>query len=268
MRTLLIFIVISVGIFSCDVNKNKSENESNEIKISDSSKIDNKPNKIDRVDSVINELESEPVELGFLNRELEYPFVTEDSIIGIGIVEISDGPSCYKIYSEEGKIIASVELKENEIITKIDDRIIKGYDSLNPFKPRLFAESLDYFRLVFDCIKKDSNNYKVIINRQTGKTGYIRRNDNSFKFFSIDEYVDNWTGLGLDFDRTNNPLRTTPSVTSDTIHSDLKNRYKIWRGEKILIKGDWMEIQTTKTERGWIRWREGNQILIRMYYSC
>ena len=73
----------------------------------------------------------------------------------------------------------------------------------------------------------------------------------------------------FDFNRSTNPLRKSPSDKSENINNDKLTKYKIWSAEKISIKGDWMEITIEDTEeKGWIRWRQGNQILIRMYYAC
>ena len=211
--------------------------------------------------------------LDYLNQDSEFPFVAEDSIIGIGIVTISDTVDTYdkklSVYDILGKVIATVEQKESNVITIYKGKTYNGHDSLNPFSPRLYAPNPDYFRLAFDCTKSDNEFYTVIINRQTGETAKIKKSDKFFKFQTIEEFVDNWTGIGLDFDRSTNPIRKSPSDKSEDINNDKQPTYKIWSAEKILIKGDWLEIKIEDTEEtGWIRWRQGNQILIRMYYAC
>lgn len=211
--------------------------------------------------------------LDYLNQDSEYPFVAEDSIIGLGIVTIADTVDTYdkklSIYDGSGKVIVTVEQKESDVITVYKGKIYNRNDSLNPFSPRLYVTNPDYFRLAFDCTSSDNEFYRVIINRQTGESAKIRKSNKFFKFETIEEFVDNWTGIGLDFDRSSNPLKKIPNDKSEDIRNDKQSRYKIWSAEKISIKGDWIEIKIEDTEEtGWIRWRQGNQILIRMYYAC
>jgi hypothetical protein len=211
--------------------------------------------------------------LDYLNQDSEYPFVAEDSIIGIGIVTISDTIETYNkklsVYNTSGKVIATVELKESDVITVYRGKTYNRHDSLNLFSPRLYITNPDYFRLAFDCTSSDNEFYTVIINRQSGETAKIKKHDKFFKFQTIEEFVDNWTGIGIDFDRSTNPLRKSPSDKAEDINNNKQTTYKIWSAEKISIKGDWIEIKIEDTEEtGWIRWRKGNQILIRMYYAC
>lgn len=216
---------------------------------------------------------SQWTDLDFLNQDSTYSSVAEDSIIGIGIVTISDTVDIYdkklSIYSASGKVITTVERQESDVITIYKGKTYNRDDSLNPFSPRLYMTNPDYFRLVFDCIEVDNEFYTVIINRQTGETAKIKRRDKFFKFETIEEFVNNWIVLGFDFDRSTNPLRKSPSDKSENINNAKLTKYKIWRAGKISIKGDWIEIIIEdEEEKGWIRWRKGNQILIRLYYAC
>jgi hypothetical protein len=106
-----------------------------------------------------------------------------------------------------------------------------------------------------------------VINRETGQTGKIKKSNRFFKFELIEEFVENWAEIGVDFDRSVNPLREFASDTSEIIPIDPQSKLKTESSEKISIKGDWIEVQTSDSEKGWVRWRQGNQILIRLYYS-
>ena len=75
-----------------------------------------------------------------------------------------------------------------------------------------------------------------------------------------------WTTLGFDFDRNENPLRTEPLDNSTVIPNNSK--YKIWRAEKIELKGDWIKVKTSDKEEGWVKWKQGNEIIIRLYFAC
>jgi hypothetical protein len=210
--------------------------------------------------------------LDFLN-DKESPFTAEDSIIGSGIITLSDTADTYNkklcIYNDLGKIIATIEHKESDVITVFNGKTFSSSDTTNSFSPRLYGTNPDYFRLAFDCISTDKDFYKVIIDKNTGQAGMIKKSDKFFKFETIEKFVDTWTGLGIDFDRSTNQLHKNPSDNSEIITSDKQSKYKIWQGEKISIDGDWIKIKIEDTdEQGWVRWRQKNKILIRMYYVC
>jgi hypothetical protein len=48
-------------------------------------------------------------------------------------------------------------------------------------------------------------------------------------------------------------------------HPDEK-QYRIWSGESLEVHGDWIRVNTLKNEKGWVRWKDGNKVLIRMYF--
>jgi len=267
-------ITSTILIFSSACGNQQADKSS--IKTSISNKISiTKANDYGKtyIDTTKGSDRSQWTKLDYLNQDTEYPFVEEDSIIGIGIVTISDTVDTYykklSVYNTSGKVIATVEQKESDVITVYKGKIYNRHDSLNLFAPRLYVTNPDYFRLAFDCESSDNEFYTIIINRQTGETAKIKKRDKFFKFETIEEFVDNWTGIGLDFYRSRNPLKKSPSDKSEDIQNDQQTKYKIWSAEKISIKGDWIEIKIEDTEEtGWIRWRQGNKILIRMYYAC
>jgi hypothetical protein len=236
-------------------------------------------NKIDtiyvssEIDTAKNNDEISLTNLDYLNSAPEYPFVAEDSIIGIGIVTLSDSINTYdeklRIYDEAGKIMITVEQKDSDVITIFKGKTFDRYNATNPLSPRLFITNPDYFRLIFDCISIGKDSYKVIISKQTGETAEIKKEDKFFQFQSMETFVDEWTTIGLDFDRSKNPLRKSPSDNSEIIKNNKEAKYKIWQAGKKLMQGEWIKIQIENTnEKGWIRWKKGNQILIRMYFIC
>jgi len=264
LKILLSFLSLTLLNLSCNTNIQETHS-SDSLSRNDSSQSSFTDTRIIKADTGLED--KSPInlkQLEYLNQGSEFPFFSEDSIIGIGIVS-SDWP--FSIYDKKGNVLISIELNDSSVAIYVGKDKIKYHDTLISFRPRLFSPNPDYYRLALDCIKKDSNYYEVIINRQTRQTGFIRNNP-SINFETIEAYVENWTGLGFDFDRANNPLRRSPSLQSDTIHNELENKYSIWNGENIEMKGDWMKIRISKNETGWIRWRKGNQILIRLYYYC
>lgn len=143
------------------------------------------------------------------------------------------------------------------------------YDTLNhPFCPWLWLDKSDYFRLAFECVDATGKYYKVRLNET--EFGWIKKTDNTFKKESIKDFVLSWTmePMGLDFNREINPLREKPKDSGEIIQNQELSKYKIWQAEALEMKGDWLKIKTIKGEIGWIKWRDGKKVLIRMYYLC
>lgn len=207
-----------------------------------------------------------------LNYQPEYAFEEELPISGIGIVTITGlcevQDKNLTIYDDKGRKLATVKCSQENVVTKFKGKTYDRDSTDNPFDPRLFIVSPDYFRLAFDCLGFDKEYYRVEIDHKTGETGRIKKNDPLFKYQSIEKFVDDWAGNGIDFDRSTNPLRQLPKDNAELISHRQEARYKIWSANKISLKGDWLQVRTYDNETGWIRWRQGNKILIRLYYAC
>jgi hypothetical protein len=199
-------------------------------------------------------------------------FEPDGQIRGIGLVEAELGRESFDkdliIYDSKGEPKIIIRATDDNVTTKIGGKSFSRNDITNPFNPRLFVRNPDYFRLIFDCTKSTDKYYQVIIDQKTNETGFIKKTDSSFKFETVVEYVTEWTEMGLDFDRTQNPLRQEPSYKATVISNDEQKKYKIWRAEKIEMKGDWLKVKTSDKEEGWIKWRQGNKIIIRLYFAC
>jgi hypothetical protein len=64
--------------------------------------------------------------------------------------------------------------------------------------------------------------YKVKLNETD--IAFINKADRNFRKQSITDFAKEWTTLGLDFDRSANPLRETPQNTGKIInHPDENN---------------------------------------------
>lgn len=208
-------------------------------------------------------------DLDYIN---SYQFEPDGPIRGIGLIEI-DSERDYLgkdliIYDNKGKPKITIRVTDNDVTTKLEDKSFSRNNDANPFNPRQFGDNPDYFRLIFDCTKSTNKYYEVVINQKTSETGFIKRADSLFKFETVIEYVNDWISLGLDFDRIENPLRQEPSDNAAIILNDDPKKYKIWRAEKIEMKGDWLKIKTRDNEEGWIRWRLDDQIIIKLYFAC
>lgn len=210
--------------------------------------------------------------LDYLNFDKEYRFEYEDSIVGKGIVTISDidyYKTKFRIQDLNSKYFYIIENTERDIITEFKGKKYNRYESQNVINPRVFITSPDYFTLILDCVEINDKNYVVIVDGKNNKKGLISKSDKNFKFQTFEEFIRDYAALGVDFDRENNLLHKLPNKNSEIIKNDLQEKYKFWNGEFIELKGDWMKMKLEETnEIGWIKWRNGNKILIRIYYIC
>ena len=82
------------------------------------------------------------------------------------------------------------------------------------------------------------------------------------KFVSWEAFLSNTTGVtNLNWEL--NPLQEMPSEQSKVISTkDRKATYQV-----ISVKGDWVEIRNEYDthEKGWIRWRKADSLLIEVY---
>lgn len=212
---------------------------------------------------------AQKTDLDYINAD---KFEPDGQIKGIGLVEIDLAREYFgkdlRIYDIKGEPKITIRVTDSTVTTKLGGKLYSRNDNTNPFNPRLFGNNPDYFRLIFDCTKSTDKYYQVIVDQKTNETGFIKKADSLFKFETVVEYVREWTTLGLDFDRAQNPLRQEPSDNAAVISNTDQAKYKIWRAEKIEMNGDWMKVKIRNDEQGWIRWRQGDRILIRIYFAC
>ena len=222
------------------------------------------------INSALSQNRKNWTQLDYLNADESYPFQTENDITGIFFVTISDTLNYYEnpivITDSENKEIAKIEFTENDVVTTFNGKEYSRNDTLNPLNPWLLVLNPDYFRLAFECIDMTSDHYVIKLNEN--ELGYIELENPDYKKESIEDFVKSWTVLGFDFDRSTNALREEPNENGKIIPNPNADKYKIWTGGVLEIKGDWLKIKTIKDEVGWIKWRDGHKVLIRMYYAC
>ncbi|NMM50769.1 hypothetical protein [Marinigracilibium pacificum] len=208
-------------------------------------------------------------ELDYLNAD-EFRFQTENDITGKFFVTVSDNFNYYTnpiiIKDLRNKEIVKIEFSETGIDIVFEGIKYQGNDTSNPLKPWLLMLNPDFFRLVFECVDITANHYVVKLNEN--EVGYIATDNPDFKRVTIEDFIKHWTELGFDFDRSTNPLRTEPNEGGQIILNSLNEKYKIWTGGILELRSDWLKIRTINDEVGWIKWRDGQKVLIKMYYAC
>ncbi|MBK7706806.1 MAG: hypothetical protein IPN69_08980 [Acidobacteria bacterium] len=117
-------------------------------------------------------------------------------------------------------------------------------------------------KVVLKCIGVSGQYFRVLVNEETRLEKFVKRNDPAFEFKTWGQYV--LECFAVNFDARQNPIRTKPNgeivdhdVTADTnYHPDR-------------IVGNWLRIRwhdgndaQQKPRFGWIKWKEGNRLLI------
>jgi hypothetical protein len=201
----------------------------------------------------------------------ESPFGAELDIVGIGVVE-AEGRDLF-VYDDKGSKIVVINVTEDDVIITYKGKQFNRYSTSMPIHPRQLGNNPDYFRLAFDCLRKTNDFYQVVLDEKMKLFGYIKQSDSSFKFLTAFDYVKNWSSLGFDFDCKSNPMRVEPTEQSGLVKTR-HNRFKILRAKPLEYRGDWVKVKVMNEEESineevaWIRWKAGNKILIKLYFSC
>jgi hypothetical protein len=129
---------------------------------------------------------------------------------------------------------------------------------------------LDYSQFVFRCLTVQNNWFKVIVNNENGETLWLKKNELT-TFKNWENYLTEMFGVAR-LPNHQQKIRVSPIENSDEI---------IYKGQDCFqvksMKGDWIEIFTAdycdesytdskaKIKSGWIKWRQGNNLLIEYF---
>jgi hypothetical protein len=120
-----------------------------------------------------------------------------------------------------------------------------------PFAPQAYGHL--YLRLQAISSKR----YEVVVNEETQETKYMLIKDPILGRESIEQII--LRGGRVTFDKESNPLRESPD-------GQIKQNIEVTDEIRFIpnqIDGDWLEVRIPRSaERGWIRWRKDNDILI------
>ena len=174
---------------------------------------------------------------GSAQERLSYEFYNKTERLGIGLVKI------------ERQLIV---IKNQQLNKEIEE------DMYNPkhIVPLFFKPDYNIFYMV--CLERQKAYYKVL--SATGDIYFVPKAE--ARFVSWEAFLSNTTGVtNLNWEL--NPLQEMPSEQSKVISTkDRKATYQV-----ISVKGDWVEIQNEYDthEKGWIRWRKADSLLIEVY---
>ena len=183
--------------------------------------------------------------------------------LGLGIVAIDD------TYDEK-KIVTVY--KDRSFKIKIED--FKLYGDLEAVWPYCFKP--DYGLCYFVCLEKTKDYFKILINDR--EEGFLK-NDKDKYFKTWESLLINATVERLDLKA--NPLKSKPSDNADTITlrtQILLDRLQVI--DVIEIKGvHWINVRYSKSGKdlieatadsgeGWIKWKAGDKLLIKILLLC
>lgn len=264
------FLSIFFVAFSCYEKKVEEEaNKSLEIK------FDSMFTKTNSDSTEINKEDNEEI-LTYIEDNQTDPFKVEESMSGIGVVLINNENenSMYRlnVYDEKNKQILKIELNDSQVVTTYLGKKTTQYGEKNePICPRYFSPSTDYFGLIFDCIDSTKEFYKVMLDRKNNTIGYIKKEENAFRFETYEDFVNGYIrSLGFDINRLTNPVRKEPNDKSDILDDPIIKKYNFWNMSisNTEMKGDWLKVKLDKEKFGWVRWRKGKKFQIKMYFTC
>jgi thioredoxin-related protein len=242
-----IFIILTTILTFLTACNQRQESENNKPVDSVTTKINDNQNKVFN----INKLDSLQADLG------------------LGLVSINfDDKTTLHFYS------TPKDKKPLKTIQFFNDLTINSWNirDLDKHKEWLNPEILwlDYSQFVFRCLTVQNNWFKVIVNNENGETLWLKKNELT-TFKNWENYLTEMFGVAR-LPNHQQKIRVSPIENSDEI---------IYKGQDCFqvksMKGDWIEIFTAdycdesytdskaKIKSGWIKWRQGNNLLIEYF---
>lgn len=190
--------------------------------------------------------------------------------------QVSLGTGIVKINFDDKTVVEFYKSPSEKTFTKriefFKDKSINTWSikNLNQQKTWLKPEILwlDYSQFNFRCKSIRGDWFEVIVNNGNGQTYWIKRNATT-TFLTWEEYLMRMFAV----DRLSNrkqKIRTQPSGTADELNYEGRDCFQVKS-----LSGEWIEIFTTdycgegqnetQIKSGWIKWRCGDELLIRYY---
>jgi hypothetical protein len=127
---------------------------------------------------------------------------------------------------------------------------------------------LDYSQFNFRCKSTNDEWLELIVNNDNGQTYWIKKNKATI-FLTWEDYLKEMFAVDRLADHKQ-MIRKLPSDTADEIKHNGRDCFQVKS-----LKGDWIEIFTTdhcdegknksEIKGGWIKWRRGDELLIKYY---
>ena len=187
--------------------------------------------------------------------------------LGNGIVSINfDNKPIVRFYKSpnDKKAVRTIEFFDDNSVKSLN---IKNLETQKQWlKPELL--SLEYPAFNFRCKSKANGWYEVIVNNRTGKTFWIKK-QRFTKFLTWEAFLKS-EFVVYRMSRYKQAIRKLPSNVSTKIKYVGEDCFEVKS-----MKGEWIEIFTsdfcksgygenkkTILKSGWIKWKNGNTLLI------
>ena len=116
--------------------------------------------------------------------------------------------------------------------------------------------------LVMKCTSQDDTRYEVIVNEDTGTRKFVKKDDKAFRFETWERYL--LQIAAVKFNDGENKVLDLPQGNRKNVLVPMQSTVFL----PIQVKGEWLKVEW-ETEAGkglkdfgWIRWRDGNALLI------
>lgn len=189
--------------------------------------------------------------------------------LGLGLVSINfDDKTTLNFYStpNDKKAIRTIQFFNDKTINSWNIRDLDKHKEW--LKPEILW--LDYSQFVFRCLTNNDSWLNIVVNNETGETLWLKKSDLT-TFKNWENYLTEMFGVAR-LPNQQQKIRVSPTDNSDEI---------IYKGQDCFqvksMKGEWIEIFTadycdesytdskTKIKSGWIKWRQGNKLLIEYF---
>ncbi len=186
--------------------------------------------------------------------------------LGLGLVSINfDDKTVLHFFSSPN------DKEPKRTIQFFNDQTINSWNICNLDKQKEWLKPevlwLDYSSFVFRCLKVKDNWLKIMVNNENGETLWLKKSELTI-VQDWENYLKEMFGVERLADQQQK-IRSLPIDNSEEIIYQGNDCFQVKS-----MKGDWIEIFTadycdesytnskTKIKSGWIKWRQGNKLLI------
>lgn len=187
--------------------------------------------------------------------------------LGVGIVKVEFNDTT--VIDFYHKPTDKVQSKRIEFF---NDHTIDSWSIKNLEKERTWLNPeilwLDYHQVAFRCKTRTGDWLEVVVNSLSGQTFWIKQTKET-KFLTWENYLQGMFGVSR-LENEKQKIRSSASDNGQEIKYEGSDCFQVKS-----LQGDWIEIFTpghcdaygskTQVRSGWIRWKNGEKLLIRYY---
>ncbi len=201
--------------------------------------------------------------------------------LGLGFVVVG---------SAEGHTVDSLTIRfydapeAGQAVHEVEVNLQAMMDGSHPSRPAWLAPETwwpDAYLFHFRALETRGEWARVVVHEPTGRTLWLRTVPGDLSFVPWDAFlISHVTVVGRDNPGAN-PLRAAPSPEASRVEIPAGVVDETWTGDCLMpveVRGDWARVAPSNLCRasytgeapslGWIRWREGDRLVISYGSSC